>query len=343
MSCELPKWARQGDAIRQHFGDLARWLRATSALFPGRFWPILLNSGSWSTKVRSNSDPIDGKQGLKSLVCRLGLLMGALFVAWPGSAMAGGIVILDGLALPDHMSEVRERIRSALDSAALTSGRRVVPGIGPGWCASDDCFRAVGAASGATEIMAVSGGRNENEGWHVAIEVRGADGVVRARREGGCDVCSGGDLVASAGALATSVLALVASGRGNQAETAPLASTRAPGAPEIPPGRTSSSGSTPMATNHLTRSVAIAGVGVATAAAGGLLWWLDGRGTDCETDPMGGSRCPAEYRTARFGIPILAGGAAIALAGVILIAREPGSRSAAVGLGPGALVLAGRF
>jgi hypothetical protein len=309
----------------------------------GRFWPILLNSGGRNAKVRNSADPIDGKQGLKSLVRRLGLLIGALFVAWPGPAMAGGIVILDGLALPDHMSEVHERIRSALDSAASTSGRQVVPGIGPGWCASADCFRAVGAASGAREIMAVSGSRNETEGWRIAIEVRGSDGVVRGRREGGCDVCSGGDLVASAGALATSVLALVGSGAADHAATAPLVSTRAPGAPEIPPGRTSSNGSTPMATNNLSRNVAIVGVGVAGAVAGGLLWWLNGRGSDCETDPIGGSRCPAEYRTARFGIPILAGGAAIALAGVILIAREPGSRSAALGLGPGALVLAGRF
>jgi hypothetical protein len=308
-----------------------------------QFWPILLNSGGLISKLPSSADPIDGKQSLKSFVRGLGLLIGALLVAWPRPATAGGIVILDGLALPDHMSEVRERIRSALDSAALASGRQVVKGVGPGWCASVDCFRTVGAASGATEIMTVSGGRNEYEGWRIAIEVRGPDGVVRGRRDGGCDVCSGGDLVASAGALATSVLELVESGGGDRAEARPLSPTGAPGALEIAPVRASSNGSTTMTASHLTRNVAIAGVGVATAVAGGLLWWLNRRGTDCETDPMGGSRCPAEYRTARFGIPILAGGTAMAVAGVILIAGEPGSRSAAVGLGPGALVLAGRF
>jgi len=99
----------------------------------------------------------------------------------------------------------------------------------------------------------------------------------------------------------------------------------------------------PASGNHLIRNVALAGAGVAGAAAGGVLWWLDGRGTDCEADPVGPTVCPAGYRTATIGVPVMIAGAALALAGVVLIVREHGAQAAQLAIGPGAMRLEAKF
>jgi hypothetical protein len=274
------------------------------------------------------------------LVRAIGLLIGGWIAVWPGFASAGDIVILDGLGLPVHMAEVHGRVRSALEAAATRSGRTVVKAMGPGWCTSVECFRQVAVGSGATEIMAVSGERTDSEGWRLAIEVRSGDGALRATRTGGCDVCSGSELVTAVGDLATGVLSLA------QASGDPHATQLAlPAAAAVAnsQGPASQEGGSPGTGDHLMRNVAIAGAGALAAAAGAILWWLDGRGTDCDADPLGPTVCPAGYRTAAIGIPVTIAGAALAVAGVVLIVREHGARAAQLAIGPGALRLEATF
>ena len=277
---------------------------------------------------------------MKRLVRALGLLIGGWFSVWPGFASASDIVILDGLGLPGHMAEVHGRALSALEAAANRSGRTVVKAVGPAWCSAAECFRLVAVGSGATEIMAVSGERTDSEGWRLAIEVRSRDGALRATRTGGCDVCSGSELVTAVGDLATGVLSLAQASRDPHAAQPAL-----PAATAVAnsPGLTSSDDGPPASANHLMRNVAIAGAGVLGAAAGGILWWLDGRGTDCEADAAGPTVCPAGYRTAAIGIPVMIAGAALAVAGVVLIVREHGPRAAQLAIGPGALRLEAKF
>ena len=274
------------------------------------------------------------------LIRALGLLIGGWFSVWPRFASASDIIVLDGLGLPVHMVEVHGRALSALEAAAARSGRTVVKAVGPGWCTSVECFRQVAAGSSATEIMAVSGERTDSEGWRLAIEVRSRDGALRAARTGGCDVCSGSELVTAVGDLATGVLSMAqASGDPNPAQPA----LPAAGAVVNSPGLALPAGGAPVSGNHLMRNVALAGAGALGVAAGGILWWLDGRGTDCEADPLGPAVCPAGYRTAAIGIPVMIAGAALALAGVVLIVREHGAQAAQLAIGPGAFRLEAKF
>jgi hypothetical protein len=274
------------------------------------------------------------------LVRALGLLIGGWFSVWPGFASASDIVILDGLGLPVHMAEVHGRVLSALEAAAARSGRTVVKAMGPGWCTSVECFRQVAAGSSATEIMAVSGERTDSEGWRLAIEVRSRDGALRAARTGGCDICSGSELVMAVGDLATGVLSPAqAYGDPNAAQPA----LPAAGALVNSPGLALPAGGAPVSGNHLMRNVALAGAGALGVAAGGILWWFDGRRTDCEADPLGPTVCPAGYRTAAIGVPVMIAGAALALAGVVLIVREHGAQAAQLAIGPGAMRLEAKF
>jgi hypothetical protein len=274
------------------------------------------------------------------LVRAVGLLIGGWSAVWPGFASASGVAILDGLGLPVHMAEVHARVLSALEAEATRSGRAVVKAMGPGWCTSVECFRQVAVGSGANEIMAVSGERTDSEGWHLAIEVRSGDGVLRATRTGGCDVCSGSELVTAVGDLARGVLSLAdAPGDPHMAHPPLAAVTVAANSPELasPPG------GPPVSGNHLIRNVALTGAGAVGVAAGGVLWWLDGHGTDCEADPVGPTVCPAGYRTVAIGVPVMIAGAALALAGVVLIVREHGAQAAQLAIGPGAMRLEAKF
>jgi hypothetical protein len=274
------------------------------------------------------------------LVRAVGLLIGGWIAAWPGFASASGIAILDGLGLPVHMAEVQARALSALEAAATRSGRTVVKTMGPGWCTSVECFRQVAVGSGANEIMAVSGERTDSEGWRLAIEVRSRDGALRAARTGGCDVCSGSELVTAVGDLATGVLSLAqAPGDPNPAPPALPAAAAVVNSP----GLALPAGGAPVSGNHLMRNVALTGAGALGVAAGGILWWFDGRSADCEADPLGPTVCPAGYRTAAIGVPVMIAGAALALAGVVLIVREHGAQTAQLAIGPGALRLEATF
>lgn len=282
---------------------------------------------------------------VKAFVSVSGLLIGGFLAAPVASAAPTRVVIQEGLDLPPHMADFHDKVRSALAAVAAEKGRAVASSTGPSWCRTPACFREVARAAGAVEVLTVAGGRNEYEGWHLEIGLRREDGEVRINDLGGCNICSGSEMVESARKLTVRVferapVELV------QPDHAASPSTIHPS--EMPVGHSTLGIAGPVAPkarvdSNLARDSAIAGAGVVAAGAGFYLWWLNDTGADCESAPMSERVCPTQYRTARIGIPLVAVGAALALIGAIAISRDLRLRSTSVAIGPGALVLKGRF
>jgi hypothetical protein len=281
---------------------------------------------------------------VKTFVCVLGLLVGGFFVVPVAFAAPTRIVILDRLDLPSHMANFQDKVRVALESAAIEKGREVVNPVGTGWCATVECFRGVARATGAAEVMTIAGGRNEYEGWHLEIEIRRADGEVRIEEAGGCNICSGPEMVASAGLLARGIFARAPAEIAEAAAPAMVALPSVPTpVPMLPPSVPASPESTRSTGDDLLRDSVIAGAGVLAASAGVYLWWLNDRDADCEANPARENVCPTRYRTARIGIPLTVAGAAAVAVGTIMIIRDLRSRSTGVAIWPGAFALVGRF
>ena len=282
---------------------------------------------------------------MKAFVSVSGLLIGGFLAAPVASAVPTRVVIQEGLDLPPHMVDFHDKVRSALAAVAAEKGREIVISTGPSLCTTPACFRDVVRAGGAAEVLTVAGGRNEYEGWRLEIGLRRKDGEVRIKEAGGCNICSGSEMVESARKLAIRVF-----------ERAPLelappdqaASPSTIGLSGMPVGHSKLDIAGPVAPkargdSNLARDSAVAGAGILASGAGIYLWWLNGKGVDCESGPVGERVCPTQYRTARIGIPLLAVGAALAVIGAIAISRDLRLPSTSVAIGPGALALEGRF
>lgn len=273
------------------------------------------------------------------------LIIGGFLAAPVASAAPARLVIQDGLDLPPHMADFHDRMRSALASVATEKGRQIVISSGHSSCTTPACFRDVAHAAGAAEILTVAGGRNEYEGWHLEIGLRRKNGELRVNEAGGCNVCSGSEMVDSARKLAVRVF--------DQApvEVAPLdqsassSTTHPSGIPvrHSALGIAGPGGTRAPDAGHLARDGGIAGAGILATGAGIYLWWLNGTGVDCESGPVSERVCPVQYRTARIGIPLVTVGLAIAVMGAIAISRDLRLPSTSVAIGPGALALEGSF
>jgi hypothetical protein len=246
-------------------------------------------------------------------------------------------VVLEGLDLPTHMTPFHARVRAALEAAAADRGRQVASSPGPTWCATPDCFRSVARSAGASEVMTIGGGRNEEDGYRLTIELWRGDSE-RLKDTGGCDFCMGPDMVDSAGNLARRVLARV-----------PAAMTLALGAAS-PPAPTSpalgvSDGKvlSPAPGARLPLHIALAVAGALAIASGAVLWSSNGKLEDCESSPAGTTVCRREARTARVGIPLLVAGAAAAGVGTVLTICDVRARRVGVEIGPGTVAVVGNF
>jgi hypothetical protein len=282
---------------------------------------------------------------VKAFVSVSGLLIGGFLAAPVASAAPTRVVIEEGLDLPPHMANFHDKVRSALAEVATEKGRELVISTGPAWCTTPACFRDVARAAGAAEVLTVAGGRNEFEGWRLEIGLRRKDGEVRINDVGGCNICSGSEMVEWARKLAVGIFDRV------PVELAPPDQAASPltiRPSETPVGHTMLGIAGPVAPKapgdrNLGRDSAIAGAGILATGAGIYLWWLNGTGVDCESGPVGARACPREYRTGRLGIPLVAVGAALAVIGAIAISRDLRLPSTNVAIGPGTLALEGRF
>jgi hypothetical protein len=255
-----------------------------------------------------------------------------LKVAPAAAAAPTRLLVLEGLDLPDDMANVHGRIRKDLETIAGAEGREVVAGSETRWCSTADCFRMTAQSAGAGEVLSIRGGRNEYEGYQLAIELRRADGNLVATEAGSCNVCSGPEMVTLAQSLGRRLLAAAPPVEPPTILTpAPMLVTPAP----IPPPRNGP--------NSVVAGLAIASAGLVAVVAGGYLWHLDGSTVDCESNGVGGQTCPSVYRTERFGIPLTVVGAAGLVVGTVFVVRAASVGHTRLVGGPGSVALLGSF
>lgn len=272
---------------------------------------------------------------------RMRMLVGAFtassFLATAAAASPSRILVLEGLDLPPHMAEFHARVRGALETSARQTGRDVVATSGSDSCATPDCFRGVARAAGATEVIAIAGGRNDYEGYRLEVQLRRRDGTQVASESGGCNVCSGPEMVAAAESLGRRLLS-----RSPPEATQPSPLTA--GKPALThPGHPTPARSASASRFVLARDLAVGGLGIVAIAVGAYLWRLDGHPAGCETSAVGETACPRVYSTATLGMSLLIAGGVAAALGAVLVVHDTHESHVDLAIGPGSLALRGAF
>jgi len=215
-----------------------------------------------------------------------------------GSPNAGAtpeqkVLVVEAMELPPEMEAFHRKIAASVEAAVNRVGRTPVRSAASKTpCVTEACLRALAETAKADQVLLVAGGRNDLQGWSVGVELRDANGKVLAVRPGGCELCSGPDMVAAAGITAEGVLNAKA-----QADTSPPAAPLIPkAAPPKGPDQT-----------LVVRDGVILGAGAALIAGGLYLWHRDGEGTHCGSTPDG-SVCAQTFHTKRIAVPLIAAG-----------------------------------
>jgi hypothetical protein len=213
------------------------------------------------------------------------------------------VVVVEAMDLPPDASEFHEKVRAALEKAVGQRELELVKPTSNANCASAACLKSLAATSGATEILAVTGGQTEFRGYKLDVELWHAAAGTSEYGSAECNFCNGPQMVAAAEKQAGPMLDhLVA------------VATRAPppaAVPVAPPPSAPTLVSQPSAersTGRMALGGSLVAVGAATAVLGVVFLYQDGKHTDCETV------CRSIYDARGLGIPLVAGG--LALSGV---------------------------
>jgi hypothetical protein len=251
------------------------------------------------------------------------------------------VVVAEALDLPPTLDEFHGKIRAAIETLIHDAGLglAVPPSGSPARCTTRDCLKELALSVGATDVLAISGSRNDVQGFALALELWNAARDESAKSQGWCNFCTGPQMVSAAQDLGWPLLAQLASRTG----AAPAATVATPSgvdlAPEpgLPPRRS---------TARTALSWVGIGAGAAAVAAGGFLIAVGGDGT-CDKAP-GQAECRNNYPSKALGFVVAGAGLVAAGAGLWgLLAAPPPTPPppprARLDFGPGWLNLRGTF
>jgi hypothetical protein len=258
----------------------------------------------------------------------------------PGAAVATNprvrVVVAEALDLPPSLDEFHGKIRAAIETLVHDAGLglAVPPPGSAARCTTRDCMKELALTVGATDVLAVSGSRNDVQGFALALELWNASSDENAKSQGWCNFCTGPQMVTAAQDLGRPLLAQLA--------------TRSGATPVVAAG----ANLTPTSEVPATRSTARTalswiglGVGAAAVATGVFLLAKHGEGT---CDASGSAQCPNSYPGVGVGIAVVGAGVVAAAAGIwdllSMPAEPPAPAShARLDLGPGWLDVRGTF
>jgi hypothetical protein len=246
------------------------------------------------------------------------------------------VVVAEALDLPPSLDEFHGKIRAAIETLVHDAGLglAVPPPGSAARCTTRDCMKELALTVGATDVMAVSGSRNDVQGFALALELWNASSDENAKSQGWCNFCTGPQMVTAAQDLGRPLLAQLATRSG----ATPVVAAGANLAPtaEVP---------APRSTARTALSWIGIGVGAAAVATGVFLLAKHGQGT---CNASGPAECPNSYPGVGVGIAVVGVGAAAAAAGIWGLlstqAESPAPAShARLDLGPGWLDVRGTF
>jgi hypothetical protein len=280
-----------------------------------------------------------GRQMPKDLIVMSACLTTTL-LAFPAPSLAadatarGKVALVDAIDLPESMGETRVRLRELFEAAARERGLDVGPSNGPPPCGDASCLPEVARGAGATDLIVVRGGRSADRDYHIELSLWQASTGEMVPAIADCTFCTGPQMAEAVTKAARPLLDRIVA--------------RRVAAPVQPPSTAPTVVTTPVVTppsdkleSRRGRRIAgwsLVGLGAATGIAGGIIWNLDGNGTDCVS-----STCRNTYRTQGTGIALVATGVVGVGAGLWLALDPLGRRDVALTLGPSGAVVAGRF
>lgn len=275
-----------------------------------------------------------------SLAVSLALLgVASTAVAKDDAARATGPSIAVVVLRPVNIGSP-DAVKKAIEQAVQDEGGRVVDASALG-CSAADCYRRRAAGIGSTHLIIADAGYSEDFRFDLALDLLNVRTGYAVKRRDSCEPCTWPRAHEITRALARE-LALQAI-----ADTAPAAS----GPGELPsrlspPAGAAMGSDQPQSGAGRWAPWGLIVAGVAVGAYGATLWALDGKEAGCRSRGAGIQVCPEVYDSKGIGIPLtLAGGAAVAGGLTWLLLRGNGSGAPAVtaSIGPGRLIVAGRF
>lgn len=110
------------------------------------------------------------------------------------------VVVAEALDLPPSLDEFHGKIRAAIETLIHDAGLglAVPPPGSAARCTTRDCMKELALTVGATDVLAVSGSRNDVQGFALALELWNASSDENAKSQGWCNFCTGPQMVTAA-------------------------------------------------------------------------------------------------------------------------------------------------
>lgn len=242
------------------------------------------------------------------------------------------VAVVNAVDLPPNLVDLRAKLSADLGIAIQQRGFEAIPA--PDSCLDQQCLKSLATTSGATDVLVVTGAKNEFLGYRIELRLWNTTTGREERSSPECNTCSASQMIENvirvAGPLLDRVMQLHTAIAPLPPVVSPPLGTSAPSA--VPPenGRSAA---------RLAFGYSLIGVGVIAGASGIALWARHGEPTNCGA----GMVCARVYDTRTPGISLTVAGALAAGAGAVVLLMKPQNRSVAISITPSALTIAGTY
>jgi hypothetical protein len=248
-----------------------------------------------------------------------------------GPPSAAKVAVVNAVDLPASLADLRSKLTADLGAAIRQRGFESVPSVDS--CVDQSCVKALAAGSGASDVLVVTGGKNEFLGYRIELRLWHAGTGREERSSPECNTCSASQMienvVRAVGPLLDHLPELHA-----MVAPPPVAPPSIGTSP--PPLAVPATGRSPA---RLALGLSLIGAGVLAGASGIVLWARDGEQVDCNF----GQVCSSLYDTRTPGIALTVAGVVAAGAGAAVLLMTPEKRSIAISVTPSAFSIAGTY
>jgi hypothetical protein len=254
-----------------------------------------------------------------------------------GADAGPAVIVIENISLPEHLDAFHERARAAMVKVAEDAGWRVVSQA-PSACKEATCVPDITRAAGAG-LALLADGKYRTGGYDLRVQLW--DGQAMSVDQGSCEDCTGPEFVGRLQAMAGGLVQAQ-----NKKRAALAGALEAPrpieAAPPVPLGPSAEQQPALGYVAPLAWTLVIGGA--AAAAGGAYLLWADGQLENC-VDTSAGTRACSRERVTHGGLPLVLGGAGVAVLGGALLIHHYFAAPAdvVVGVGPTSVGVAGRF
>jgi hypothetical protein len=264
---------------------------------------------------------------------RLLMLLPSIILSAPALAAPPApakVAIVNAVELPPNLADMRAKLTADLGAAIQQRGCQ--PASSGDACIDTDCIKALTARSGATDVLIVTGGKNDFLGYRIDIRLWNANTGREDHSSPECNTCSVSQMIENVVRAAGPLLDRLPD----------LHSMVAPIPAAVPPVVGTTPGAGPPSARspaRLALGFSLIGAGAIAGAAGVVLWTRDGDPTNCGSDQV----CARVYDTRTPGIALTVAGVVSAGLGTAVLLMRSENRPIAVSLTPSGLSIAGTY